>query len=120
MLCTACLNLFLLFHWRAIKNRRQFIFEPNKQQKMTLSTSQAELLRNFIAEITFTEIEKINYETLIFEEGIFDSLGFLSLVSFLQDEFGVEIDGEDLNEENFESINAIVNFINSKNSQDFE
>jgi len=76
--------------------------------------SKAETLRRFIAEITFIDIDKIKYETLLFEEGFFDSLGFLSLVSFLQDEFSIEIDGDDLSESNFESINTIAAFIETK------
>jgi acyl carrier protein len=75
---------------------------------------QIEQLRNFISEITFTDLEKIQEDTLIFEEGIFDSLGFLSLISFLDEKFGIEIGNDELNEENFESINAIVTFISKK------
>ncbi|MBK6285969.1 MAG: acyl carrier protein [Draconibacterium sp.] len=75
---------------------------------------QIEQLRNFISEITFTDIDKIREDTLIFEEGIFDSLGFLSLISFLDEEFGVEVENDELNEVNFESINAIVAFIAKK------
>lgn len=78
------------------------------------SISYSEKLRNFISEITFTEVEKIKDNTLLFEEGIFDSLGFLSLISFLNDEFGVEVDNNELNEGNFESIKAVVEFITRK------
>lgn len=82
---------------------------------MNVAISQVEQLRKFISEVTFTDIEKIQEDTLIFQEGIFDSLGFLSLISFLDEEFGIEVDNDELNEENFESINAIVAFISKKN-----
>lgn len=81
---------------------------------MDVSISNIEKLRSFISDITFTEIEKIKENTLLFEEGIFDSLGFLSLISFLNDEFGIEVDNTELNEENFKSINAVVDYIASK------
>ena len=81
---------------------------------MDVSFSYREKLRNFISETTFTDIEKIKENTLLFEEGIFDSLGFLSLISFLKEEFGVEVENQELNEENFESINAVVEFISRK------
>ena len=71
-------------------------------------------LRNFISESTFTDIDSIKENTLIFEEGIFDSLGFLSLISYLNEEFGVEVENDELIEENFESIRAIVVFIATK------
>lgn len=79
---------------------------------MSISTS--DVLRNFISEITFTDKNKIKDETKIFEEGIFDSLGFLSLVSFLSEEFKIEVADEELNEDNFETINAIVAYIAGK------
>ena len=81
---------------------------------MDVEVKQIEQLRNFISEITFTESKKIKDDTLIFEEGIFDSLGFLSLIGFLDEEFGIEVSNDELIEENFESINAIAKFINSK------
>ncbi len=81
---------------------------------METAILQTEQLRNFISEITFTDIEKIKEDTLIFEEGIFDSLGFLSLISYLDEKFGIEVGNDELSEENFESINAIVAFIAKK------
>lgn len=73
-----------------------------------------EQLRNFISETTFTDKEKIKEDTLVFREGIFDSLGFLALISFVEEEWGVEVADEELLEENFESINAIVAFVTRK------
>ena len=73
-----------------------------------------EHIRNFVSEITFTDIDKIKEDTLLFEESIFDSLGFLSLVTFIEEEFGIEVAEDELNEENFESVKAVVNFIDTK------
>lgn len=75
-----------------------------------------EQLRDFISETTFTDKEKIKENTLFFKEGIFDSLGFLSLISFLDEKLGIEVADEELVIENFESINAIVAFISEKNN----
>ena len=76
-----------------------------------------EQLRKFISEITFTEIEKIEGDTLLFQEGIFDSLGFLSLIGFLSDEFGIDVSNEELTEDNFESIDAVVKYISQKKDE---
>ena len=73
-----------------------------------------EQLRNFISETTFTDKEKIKEDTLVFKEGIFDSLGFLSLISFVEEELEIEVADEELLEENFESINAIAAFVARK------
>jgi acyl carrier protein len=81
---------------------------------MELTISLTNQIRNFISEITFTDAEKITADTNLFEEGIFDSLGFLSLISYLDEEFGVEVANDELSEENFESIKAVVAFISKK------
>ena len=42
------------------------------------------------------------------EEGILDSLDVFNLVTALDSEFGISIDGTDVLPENFSSVNAIV------------
>jgi acyl carrier protein len=81
---------------------------------MDVAVTQTDQLRKFISEITFKDIDEITENTLLFEEGVFDSLGFLSLISFINDEFGIEVENDELNEENFESIKAVVAFISQK------
>lgn len=71
-------------------------------------------IRAYVMEETFAEREKIHNETLVFKEGYFDSMGFIRLVSFLENEFGIRISDEDLVEQNFESINAISRFISAR------
>ena len=42
------------------------------------------------------------------EEGILDSFDVINLVTALDSEFGISIDGTDVRPENFSSVNAIV------------
>ncbi|HQB37082.1 MAG TPA: acyl carrier protein, partial [Bacteroidales bacterium] len=58
--------------------------------------------------------EKIKDDSMIFKEGYFDSMGFIMLIAFLEEEFGIKTSDEDLIEENFESINAICDFVDRK------
>lgn len=53
-------------------------------------------------------------DTLLFDEGLFDSMGFMALISFLQEEYGVQPNDDELVVENFESINAIVAYLAKK------
>ncbi len=76
--------------------------------------SQADRLRNFIANTTNKDIITIDNETLLFDDGFMDSLAFLSIVGFIKDEFSIEIGGDDLTEENFRSISNIIDFIKKK------
>lgn len=56
----------------------------------------------------------LNNDTLLFEEGLFDSMGFMSLINFLQEELSIQPNDDELVVENFESINAIVAYISKK------
>ena len=68
-------------------------------------------IKEYILRETFSEKVKIKNDTLIFKEGYFDSMGFVMLITFLEEEFGIKTSDTDLVEENFESINAITKYI---------
>jgi len=69
---------------------------------------------SYVLESTFAEKEKIKEDTLIFQEGFFDSMGFVMLLGFLEETFGIKPVDADLVEENFESIKAITNYVLAK------
>jgi len=48
------------------------------------------------------------------ENGIIDSTGVLELVSFLEGEFGITVDDEDIVPENFQTITCLVDFVKTK------
>ncbi len=75
-----------------------------------------EKVKEYIQQATFVEKDKIKDDSLIFKEGYFDSMGFVVLITFLEENFGIKTSDSDLVEENFESINAISNFIIRKKS----
>lgn len=64
-------------------------------------------------------LQKINLSELkddvnIFEEGLVNSLFAIELMTFLEKSFHIKITMEDLNMDNFSSINSIKNFLKSK------
>jgi acyl carrier protein len=71
-------------------------------------------IKQFIIETTYAQESDVKEDTLIFVEGFFDSMGFLLLISFIEEKFGLKVDDTELLEENFESINAIAAFIQRK------
>ena len=71
-------------------------------------------IKQYIVETSHADANKIKKDSLIFKEGFFDSMGFIMLITFLEEEFGIKTIDADLIEENFESINAISDFINRK------
>jgi acyl carrier protein len=48
------------------------------------------------------------------ESGMIDSLGILDLVHFLEQEFSVVVADEDLQPENFQSLEAVTDFVRSR------
>ena len=71
-------------------------------------------IKDYILQSSFEDVTKITDETLIFEEGVLDSMGLLFLIEFLKEEFNVTTNDDELVVSNFESINNIVNFLKSK------
>ena len=51
----------------------------------------------------------------LIEEGVVDSTGVLELVLFVEQEFGVTVESEELIPENFDSIGRLADFVNRKN-----
>jgi len=52
-------------------------------------------------------------ENLI-SSGIIDSMGILKLVSFMEKNFGIKINNEDIVPENFQTLNALKEFVEKK------
>jgi acyl carrier protein len=70
-----------------------------------------EKVKEYIVKNTAGWKEPIKDSSLIFKEGYFDSMGFVMLITFLEEQFGTKTVDADLVEENFESINAITDFV---------
>ena len=73
-----------------------------------------ERIHKYIVDTTFADVSIIKDDTLLFDEGIFDSMGLISLITFLEDEFTLKTEDTDLVVENFESISAITNFVTTR------
>ena len=71
-------------------------------------------IREYIVKSTLANVESISDDTLIFDSGLLDSMGLLFLIEFLKEEFDITTNDDELIVENFESINNIVGFIESK------
>jgi acyl carrier protein len=70
-----------------------------------------QLIYAYITKSSTFDSTKINSKTLLFREGIFDSMSFVLLIDFLEESFGIKAADKDLVEDNFESIEAISRYI---------
>ncbi len=81
---------------------------------MEKTTEIKDKIRQYIIETTYAAPDQIKDESLIFVEGIFDSMGFVLLINFIEETFAIKAKDSELLEDNFESINAMANFVASK------
>ncbi len=76
-----------------------------------------EKLRKLITKnlTVFEDEAEFTDEDNIFELGFVNSLFAVKLVDYIETEFDIEVDNDDLNIANFNSINNIINFLEKKN-----
>jgi acyl carrier protein len=60
--------------------------------------------------------QQINNSDHLLESGTLDSLGILQVVTFIEQEYGFTVSDEDLVPENFQTIDRISAYIDSKKS----
>ena len=72
-------------------------------------------IRTFVVEnFLFGNNENLEDNTSFLDEGIIDSTGILELVSYLEEEFSITVEDEDLVPENLDSINNVTAYLQSK------
>lgn len=72
-------------------------------------------VRKHIAEtILMTSTLSVGDDDSLLEHNVLDSLAVLDLTEFLQKEFEIKIDGEELLPENLDSLNRIAAFVERK------
>jgi acyl carrier protein len=82
---------------------------------MEINMSYQESVREFIVEnFLFGDEEGLENESSFFETGVVDSTGILEIVSFIEEEFEVKVEDEELIPENFSSVVTIDQYLQRK------
>ena len=72
-------------------------------------------IRAFIIEnFLFGKDDGLQDDASFLEEGLIDSTGVLELVNFLEEEFNITVDDEELVPENLDSINNVKEYLERK------
>lgn len=72
-------------------------------------------VRNFLCEqFPACQQDSFSDQDSLIETGIVDSMGMLELVVFVESDFEIEVQDVDLIPENFESVEALSKFVESK------
>jgi acyl carrier protein len=77
----------------------------------------AERIREFIGDhFPSARRGKLGSQDALLENGIIDSLGVLDLVSFMEETFAITVMDEELLPENFQTIERLTKFVESKSN----
>ena len=64
-------------------------------------------IRQYIIESSVAQSNKLEDDTHIFDSGVLDSMGLLFLIEYLNENYDVQVNDEELVPENFETIERI-------------
>jgi len=74
-----------------------------------------EKIRAFVVDnFLFGNDDDLRNDSSFLDEGIIDSTGILELVSFLEEEYGITVEDEELIPENLDSIANVVAYLEKK------
>jgi acyl carrier protein len=79
-----------------------------------MSHIKAKIRESIIENSLFGTANGLQDETSFLEEGIIDSTGVLELVTFLEENFKIQVDDEELIPENLDSINNVAAYLEQK------
>lgn len=70
-----------------------------------------EFLRDQISDLIF---EEVAFDDSLIESGLLDSITLVDLIVAIEDEYGIHVPNSDIKPENFETINLLANYLQSK------
>ena len=75
-----------------------------------------EMIRTYIAENILFSDNGYPYadDASFLEEGIVDSMGIMELVMFVEEQFGITVEDEELVPDNFDSVSRLAAYIRAK------
>jgi acyl carrier protein len=74
-----------------------------------------ERVRGFIRESFF--VDDFRDDDSFLGNGLIDSLGVMQLVSFVESEFAIRVEDEDLVPDNFDSVERVAAFVDRKRAR---
>lgn len=81
--------------------------------------SDTQIIKKFILEnYMFTsDPNELDDNESFLKRGLIDSTSVLEIIMFLEDEYHIKVDDDEMIAENLDSVNNIVNFINRKQAK---
>jgi acyl carrier protein len=77
-------------------------------------------IRNYIIDrMLFDNNMRLDEDVSFQKSGIFDSVGFLELITFIEEKFDIKISDRELNPENFDTLRKVSCFVENKMKSNF-
>ena len=70
-----------------------------------------EELIHFLCQQFYVEVEDIHVDESLVDSGIIDSIGLIEIAAYIQKRYEYKVKNEEMNKENFGSVNKITKFI---------
>lgn len=87
---------------------------PMNSYRKVIERKEMEEIRRFLVEHRAAGSGEIADDVSLLEQGVIDSVTMVDLITFLESHYGIHIDDEEMTPENFDSLNAIVALVASK------
>ncbi len=71
-------------------------------------------IKNYIVTKFAFDRSALNPDDDLLNQGIVDSMGILQLVNYIEENFGIHIDDEEINPDNFRTLKALTDFVSQK------
>ena len=75
---------------------------------------QQEIRSYIVDKMLFDDGEILDEDISFQDSGALDSTGFLELITFIEERFGIEISDRELIPENFDTLRKVAGFVQSK------
>ena len=73
-----------------------------------------EKLLDFLCDNFIVEIDEIELDSSLVDQGIIDSFGLVEIAAFLKKEYGISTDSNEMNRQNFGSVERIVSYVENR------
>ena len=80
------------------------------------TSGEADALAQFIEDkflVSFSD-GTLSYDSDLFENGVIDSFGVIEIVTFIQEQFGIELEPDDLMSELLASVTGLAELVQQK------
>lgn len=78
---------------------------------VTSTVSYSDILLDFLREEVLGGGEDLDEHTPLLEYGVIDSISMITVLSFIREQFGIEVRGDEILVSNFQDVTSLANMV---------